>query len=186
MIMSDIELFSKEELNDLIIAGLTEKQKELVKRVHFFAEKWRLIVNNVRFFKGCSTYGRCKITKKSGSDGSISKEVGIWLNDDFIAINSDNAINQVILHELAHINTDGHGYRFKQECRRIGVTDTRCFEGEHNEVEGRFKYKCPSCGIVSHYGKRLKIRRSCGSCGIKANGRSGFDSRFVIQLVSES
>lgn len=102
-------------------------------------------------------------------------------NEDFVG---------VILHEIAHALTPGHGHDgyFKSVCRRIGgVPDARTDFSYAEESAPVFLqkkinyiYKCPTCGYEMKTTKKLKRQYSCGKCVPRH-----FDKNFILVLTTE-
>ena len=90
-----------------------------------------------------------------------------------LANNNDyETVRQVVLHEVAHANVGGghgHDYVWQREARRLGTSDSRCY----NSGEGSTKAKtlpkkfigtCPRCGYTCRRNRRTDCyHKSCGA-----------------------
>ena len=121
------------------------------------------------FNKRKSALGVCNYTKKT-----------IYLSEYFIARLSDDKIKDTILHEIAHAIAGvaaKHGPQWKAVCVRIGADPTRCYTGEIDNPEYRYKIKCKSCNSEHgrHRFNKGKIKQfqtgfswfNCRSCGTR-------------------
>jgi SprT protein len=93
----------------------------------------------------------------------------IELSTHFVEHNSDEAIRDTLLHEIAHAlagRAAGHGPLWKAMCLRVGAKPERLsFEAEM--PEGRWQAVCPGCGILHHKHRRPKrmVGWWCCRCG---------------------
>ena len=93
-------------------------------------------------------------------------------------------LEQVILHEIAHALTPGHGHDqyFKSVARRIGAIPEAKADfsyltekmPKYLKPKLNYVYECPVCHNLSYYGRKLKNSYSCGKCSNK------FDRRFIL------
>ena len=114
----------------------------------------------VRRFGCCITDRRrpgwCKIT--------ISKPMA--------SLNSYETVKDTVLHEIAHANVSGdgeeHGHDavWKAEARRLGTSDSRCYDSQIvQRPPRRFVGTCPNCGYQFFRNKRRfgTYHTKCGS-----------------------
>jgi len=106
------------------------------------------------------TYGTCNYTLQTIS---ISKHLALH--------GSDEAIKDVILHEIAHAlvgRGHRHDYVWKRACREIGAKPQR---GSNETIlTGGHKYelRCEPCNIIQPvYRKPKNPRYVCGRCKSK-------------------
>lgn len=94
-------------------------------------------------------------------------------------------LNEVILHEIAHAMTPGHGHdaMFRRACRRIGAIETRKGNFDyitldtlpvHLKPRVALIYVCPVCGKESTAGRKWTRKKSCGRCS------PVYDERYLL------
>ena len=118
--------------------------------------------------------------------GSCNWRLGIiTLSSKLVEMNNENAVKDVILHEIAHALTpkEGHNKVWKKVAMEIGCNGKRCYE--RNEVitpeRKEYVYECPNCKkrMVMH--KKI-YTLACKSCCEKfSNGK--YDRKFIIKLL---
>lgn len=127
--------------------------------------------NSKKRFGVCKYYRRCSI---------VTRGI-IGLSKELVSLNDEATVMDVILHEIAHGLTPGHGHDWvwKNKCIEIGAKPERCYDS--NEVDTpqmRYQAECGACGQV--YQKTRITRVSLGrksSCKCQ----SGIDwSRRVL------
>jgi predicted SprT family Zn-dependent metalloprotease len=93
----------------------------------------------------------------------------IELSVFFVERNSDKAIRETLLHEVAHALVGpghGHGAAWKAMCPRVGAKPERLsFEAEM--PAGRWQAVCGNCGVRHHKHRRPKrmVGWWCCRCG---------------------
>lgn len=90
-----------------------------------------------------------------------------------------DALPGLMLHEMIHLVTRGHGAAFKAEARRCGVEPNQSFihcQSFAPQRPLRYVYCCPVCG--SEYRSRRKGQWACGTC-YRQTGR-----RHLLRLVA--
>ncbi len=76
-----------------------------------------------------------------------------------------DALPNLMLHEMIHLVTRGHGAAFKAEARRCGVEPNQAFihcQPFAPPRPVRYVYRCPVCG--REYRSRRKGQWACGAC----------------------
>lgn len=110
---------------------------------------------------------------------------------EFYALHmTDDDFKEVILHEIAHALTPGHGHDayFRAVCLRIGGVPTAKTEylylkdirPEHLKQKINFIYECPTCQHQMQTTKRVKRNYSCPKCNPRR-----YDERFKLVLVED-
>lgn len=117
---------------------------------------WSLAFNNRK-----STMGLCSYTKKR-----------ITLSRLHIEHDSDEAVRNTILHEIAHAlcsKADGHGPVWKAMARKIGARPERCGESQlAHAIKHRWIGHCTKCGPVykrHRLARHLRHDSICHRCG---------------------
>ena len=92
----------------------------------------------------------------------------IELSIHFVEANDHAAIEDTLLHEIAHAlagEAAGHGPRWRRICRQIGATPQRT--GEAQMPAGKWVAACPSCGheYQRHRRPPSGYRYACRACG---------------------
>ena len=85
-------------------------------------------------------------------------------------LNSEEEVQDTILHEIAHAHCprDGHGAKWKEMCVRIGAKPARCYS--HADVvtparrAARFQIGCPRCGWWQDRFRRTRRKLVCRKC----------------------
>jgi predicted SprT family Zn-dependent metalloprotease len=109
----------------------------------------------------------------------------LTLSAPICALNTLDACEDVILHEIAHFHAGhaaGHGPRWKAEARRIGADPTRCYETDKtNTPQALWTGKCPDpeCDFTLDR-HRLTERSRVSSCPSPRHGRRGYKAEFQI------
>jgi predicted SprT family Zn-dependent metalloprotease len=93
----------------------------------------------------------------------------IELSIYFIERNSDDAVRDTLLHEIAHaLVGPGHGHDrlWRQKCHEIGAKPERVCH-EVNMPEGAWQATCGNCGMIHHRHRRPKhlVGWHCRRCG---------------------
>lgn len=109
------------------------------------------------------TLGRAKFL---GRAGRITKVIGIEFSESLLRLATDKCINDVLLHEVAHVianvrtgSDQGHNKVFKAVCREIGTTNDKTYTVMEYKVTKpvvkTYKYDviCPVCGVIDHYSR---------------------------------
>lgn len=124
------------------------------------------------FDNGVNRAGACHVTRRKIT---LSKRLMVGWSED--------AVRNVVLHEIAHAlaprGASAHGPEWRAIARRIGCTGNRCWtpSSESPDLPPAWIGVCPN-GHVSKrgYHRRPTATRSCSVCH---PGR--FDPRFVLR-----
>jgi predicted SprT family Zn-dependent metalloprotease len=100
------------------------------------------------------------------------EEQRIELSLHFVAGNSESAVRDTILHEIAHALAGaqaGHGPRWKRVCQRLGARPERC-DRQATMPKGPWRATCRSCGREHARYRRPLTGRTyfCLHCGPRA------------------
>lgn len=106
----------------------------------------------------------------------------IELSSHLIPVMTNEAIEDTIIHEIAHALTKGHGHDrvWKAKCIELGGNGQRLggvdkyqggAEGRDLALQKLAKYTltCPECGAKYHLNRKPNSARSCGKHGRKFN-----------------
>jgi predicted SprT family Zn-dependent metalloprotease len=144
---------------------LTERARQLREKARQLMLKhgldaWEFGINtNVR------RAGVCYFPNNSGA-GRIE------ISAHFAERNSDEELQDTLLHEIAHALVGprhGHDAVWQAKCIEIGARPERCY-GDHVEMpKGRWRAICPSCETEYDRHRRPSKLRGwyCRTCGIK-------------------
>lgn len=127
-------------------------------------------------------FGVCKMRRTY--DKRIYHGV-IGLSKQLVLLNNEAKVLDVILHEIAHGLTPGHGhdYVWKQKCIEIGAKPIRCYNGIVIDVEVpkmRYQAECGGCGVVHQKTRVISTTRKT-SCNCQ-RGKS-WDNRILLTYV---
>jgi predicted SprT family Zn-dependent metalloprotease len=92
----------------------------------------------------------------------------VELSSQLVAINDEEVVKRVILHEIAHALTEGHGHDsvWQAKCLEIGGDGKRCYSiHDTNTIERKrtlLQAYCEEHGDRGRYYRR--VNRACGSC----------------------
>jgi predicted SprT family Zn-dependent metalloprotease len=99
----------------------------------------------------------------------------ITLSREFVRLNGEGLVRDVILHEIAHALTpgDGHGRAFKRKARELGCSDRSCVDTALVVTSPpTYILECPHCGRTWPRYRRPASALACGAClrtpGLKA------------------
>ncbi len=95
----------------------------------------------------------------------------IALSVHFVALNDELAVQDTLLHEIAHaLVGPGHGHDaiWKQKCLEVGAKPERLGEDANMPI-GVWQARCQNCGTLHHRHRRPKhmIGWWCRHCGRK-------------------
>jgi len=123
-----------------------------------FLSKYGLHDWSFRFNRSKCNLGLCRF-------GPRVIELSVY----FVERNSLEAIQDTLLHEIAHaLVGPGHGHdlAWRNMCRRVGARPERqSFEADM--PAGRWQARCKGCGMLHHKHRRPKHMRGwwCVTCG---------------------
>ena len=110
-----------------------------------------------RFDRARRRFGCCHMSKKV-----------ISLSFCMVELNSEEAVRDTILHEIAHALSPvhAHGKVWREKCIEIGANPSRCYADEVATPALAWKGTCPVCGLVIKKARRPHFKswhRNCGS-----------------------
>lgn len=129
------------------------------------AEGWKLKIDNAKRRAGC-----CIQTLKV-----------ISLSREYIKLNDDEFVTDLVLHEIAHALVGarhGHNRVWKKQARAIGCTAERYIAPTVVRPKAKFKAVCSSCG---HEYERFRLYSGNQSCGVCAPRQ--YDERYKLVWV---
>ena len=94
----------------------------------------------------------------------------ITLSREFVLLNEQEQVEDIILHEIAHALTPGagHGARFKAMARKLGCTASACVvPGSVTAPEAKVTLVCPHCEGVWRRYRRPAKKLVCVRCARK-------------------
>lgn len=99
-------------------------------------------------------FGCCHVTEQK-----------ISLSKALTRLNNEEAVKDVILHEIAHAKCPrgtGHGRLWKDTAKAIGCSATRCYGVAVKAPPYKYVATCPSCN--AQFFRRRKMVCSCNAC----------------------
>jgi predicted SprT family Zn-dependent metalloprotease len=112
-----------------------------------------------RFDHARRRFGSCRYGQKT-----------ITLSRPLTLLNEEVQVRDTILHEISHALCpgEGHGPRWKAQCRRIGAKPVRCYteQAVRSPARGPARYRmgCHHCGWWVDRRRRLAGRYVCRQC----------------------
>ncbi len=131
---------------------------------------WRFEFDN-----SVKRFGVCKYSRSGHGFGIIG------LSAKLVLLNDEAKVRDVILHEIAHGLTRGHGHDsvWMAKCLEIGAKPERCYSNaDTNVLELKYSAKCGGCGIV-HQKARLKYKESRRAC--KCQRGKNWDEKILLE-----
>lgn len=120
---------------------------------------------NLNYFADQKTFGRCIYRTKT-----------ILLSHPLVAINVEERVKDVILHEIAHAYCPGqsHNHVWMRKASELGCTPKECYSFDNTVSALPWVGVCPM-GHVHYKSRYLGEVRSCMVCAKK------FNPQFVIK-----
>jgi predicted SprT family Zn-dependent metalloprotease len=115
-------------------------------------------------------FGKCDYRKKQ-----------ISLSRHLVELNSERAVRDTILHEIAHALAPrrcGHGPAWRAVARAIGCNAKSCYGEEVVRPKPKYKGICPSCKTIVYRHRRVAI--ACARC------TPVFDSKFAFVWYADA
>lgn len=139
--------------------------QDLMAKHGILYEGWR-----VQFDNAARRFGQCRYRRKI-----------ISLSRPLVELNDQPTVQNVILHEIAHALTPGHGHDgyWRYIARSIGCDGERCQDAKViKTVPAKYEAVCSTCGHVHRkYRKPADhINRSCGLCS------SSYDVKYKLEF----
>jgi predicted SprT family Zn-dependent metalloprotease len=111
-------------------------------------------------------FGVCRTSKLRGTQTIVRGTISLSRN--LTLINDEAKVTDVILHEIAHALTPGHGHDWvwRAKCVEIGAKPERCYsEEDTNNLKKEAKYQatCEACG-KQHGRHRMRDNTRQYSC----------------------
>lgn len=94
----------------------------------------------------------------------------ITLSKTLTFLNDQEQVRQTLMHEIAHALTPGagHGPRWRQQCRALGIAPQRCYDEESVAAPprraARYVIGCPACDWWRDRHRRPTQRLICRQC----------------------
>ena len=82
-------------------------------------------------------------------------------------LNSEEAVKDTILHEIAHALSPqfGHGPAWRQKCLEIGANPNRCYDDQVVTPGLKWKGTCPVCSVVLQKARKPRMKSWHRNCG---------------------
>lgn len=110
----------------------------------------------------------------------------ISLSEKLTVLNSEAAVRETLLHEIAHAltpNDRGHGKEWARACWKLGIPANRCFDSSVETPKGQWRATCIVCGKEHTMHRRPKNRRSCRCLGKAFNPATVLEFRRWVKKV---
>jgi predicted SprT family Zn-dependent metalloprotease len=127
-----------------------------------------------------------RTTRIAGWVNFATKEIGF--SKQFIKFHSEDIVKRdIILHELAHVMTEGHEHDeiWAEKCRIIGGTGEEMFKSsaDYQRLIKKYELYCPNCGeVISYHRKKAKkaLDKACGKCCQEFN-QGKFTEKYLLK-----
>ncbi len=110
------------------------------------------------------------------------KDNTIHISKSLAELNNKKVVKDVLLHEIAHSLTRGHGHDrvFKRLCSELGCSQKTFIELEINKEEKRYLYTCKNCGkVIQRHTKNYTT--ACLSCCKKYN-KGEYSKKYLFNI----
>ena len=107
----------------------------------------------------------------------------IELNENFVKLNPEEVVEDVLKHEIAHTRYPHHNKLFKKECERRGIPYHVYLQKEIKLPAQRFIWEC-ECGYKMTSNKRIKSMLRCPICSQYMKERERKKKDEVITINS--
>lgn len=118
----------------------------------------------------------------------------IGLSSYLLPYTKDEAIEDTILHEIAHALVGpkhGHDRVWQRQAIAIGCNGARCYDPkddfhagatEQLATQSKYTLECPNCGKKTAVHRRPKRSKACGKC-CKEFAYGRYDERFKMMVT---
>jgi len=133
--------------------------KELISK---YVPHYRFAFNNLK-----TVNGQCNYTTRT-----------INLSRPLTKLRSREAVQNTIMHEIAHALTQGskHGHAWQMQMLRFGLKPERCSSDKVDKSSiSNWKAVCRFCRKESFFVRKPRVVRSCGDCGNKK-----FNEKYLL------
>ena len=141
---------------------------DLMNKHGLIAKGWTFSFDNAKRRFGCCNFTEMRIT----------------LSEDLVKINNVSAIQNTILHEIAHAlagSKCGHDDVWRDIALKIGCDGKRCYDSEEvNTPDAKYEAICKGCSKEFKMHRISKKSRSCPAC---SNGK--YNAAFKLEFVQK-
>ena len=158
-----------------------EKLAKELMQLHGLLPKWKFKFDNSK-----RRFGVCAYSRLGGLNNELFN-CHIGLSKPLVMINDEAKVRDVILHEIAHALTIGHGHDnvWKRKCIEIGAKPERCYSmNEVNTLQNIARYQavCGGCGKV-HGRHRMTTRILNSRIACKCQSGKSWDNKELLKYI---